>query len=126
ALVGDALLGTWTFADDGAGNGVPTATVTPVVAIDGKSACTLTLTGSEPFTTNSGSITVNGYAAVVSNYTNAAAAAYAGSDDAKNLTNTVTFKTTMMGSAVLSFTAGSGPKDGKGNEFLGGVTFTIS
>ena len=126
ALVGDALLGTWTFEDDGNGNGVPTATATPVVAIDGKSTCTLTLTGSEPFTANSGSITVNGFGAVVTNYVNANAGAYAGSDDAKNLTNTITFDTTAMGSAVLSFTAGSGPKDGKGNEFLGGVTFTIS
>ena len=126
ALVGDALLGTWTFEDDTLGNGVPTATTTPVVAIDGKSACTLTLTGSEPFTVNSGAVTVNGFAAVVSSYSNASAGAYAGSDDAKHLTNTITFKTTAMGSAALGFTAGSGPKDGKGNEFLGGVTFTIS
>ena len=122
---GDLLLGSWKFEDDSLGNGL-VATVTPVVPVDGKSSCVLTLTGSEPFVTETGAVTVNGLSAVVSGYTNLAEVAWAGSDDAKHLTNTISFDTTMTGAGVLSFTVTKGPKDGKGNEFLGGVSFTIS
>jgi len=123
SLVEDALLGNWVFTDNGGVAGL-VATTTNALSTAGSSDCTIEVTSNEPMGVTSASVTVGGFAAVVTaGPTITGAGAVTGTSDAKALSFDIDITTTLLGDGAISFT---GAKNTSLVTTAAGLTFTAS